>query len=354
MNSEKNKPVLHLSLHKTQLALASNNTAFLAYAREHLAALAAPAPGAPDIQVQLHWDQELTTTPTIAQGYRRLSRRLLLDEDNIIQTEILNLPGLQLQSRLVGAGLSIDASFCPPSKRLRLILKLGNKAIQERIYAILIYYLAYFPLLWRLERHEQRHPLHASAIAWPQGAAILAGLGGVGKSTLTLAFLSDPNARLLSENLILHDGKQVFSFLEPIHLDERSHKLLPNLDGRLEPTGRIYSHNRQSYRLGPSALAASATPRMFCLLRQGQKTELKPLSVAKALELTISSDLLAKELDAYFQQAAVLNLLSPSVGEFQRRIDALQELLSRVDCYELTIKPGQDLSRATDLVRSKL
>lgn len=353
MNLETSSPALHLTIHGTQLTMTSNNAAFLAYAREHLAALVAPGPGTPDIRVRLYWGQELAPAST-TNGYRRLGRQLLLGEDKIIQSGTLHLPDLQLHTQLAGAGLLIDAGFNPPSKRLQLVLKMGNKAVQERIYAALVYYLVYFPLLWRLEREAQRYPLHASAVTWPQGAAILAGLGGVGKSTLTLAFLSDPQARLLSENLILHNGEKVFSFPEPIHLDERGHKLLPNLDGRLAPTGRLYSHNRHSYQVIPSALASSATPRLFCLLRQGQKLDLKPLPIARTLEIALSSDLLAKELDAYFQQAAVLNLLSPSIGELQRRIDALHKLLSRVDCYELTIKPGQDLRRATDLVRSKL
>jgi hypothetical protein len=348
------KGALSLTIHKTRLTLESNSEDFITYARGHLAMLLSPPVETPDVHVRLHWGQQLISARSPIDDYHRLSRRLLLGKDEIVQTEILLLPGLQLRTSLAGANVSVDAAFRPPSRRMRLLMRLGGKASQDRIYAALIYYLVYFPLLWHIERTRQWYPLHASAVAWPQGAVVLAGLGGVGKSTLTLAFLSDPHARLLSENVIIHDQERVYAFPEPIHLDERSRKMLSRLNGRLKPTDRAYSHNRQSYEVPISDRVQSAKPRLFCTLRQGKKLNLRSMSAEETLEFTLSSNVLARELDEYAQQAAVLNLLSPIACSFQRRIEALQQFLNQMPCYELVVRPGENLNQVVALVRGRL
>jgi hypothetical protein len=366
---------LALNLHKVRLTLGSDNEGFLAYARQHLAALLSLSVEVPNIRVCLYWDQELiarekakkprgfaaaaallqsSSQRTSVDGCQRLGRRLFLGDNRVIQTEILGLPGLQLQTSLAGANLSVEGAFRPPSKRMDLWLRLGGQTKRERVYAALIYYLVYFPLLWYLERTRRWYPLHASAVAWPQGAVVLAGLGGIGKSTLTLAFLRDPDARLLSENLILHDQERVYAFPEPIHLDDRSRKMLTDLDGRLESTGRMFSHNRHSYEVSASARAPSSVPRLFCFLRQGKELDLNRMSAQKTLRVVMSSDVLAREVNEYAQQAAALNFLSPMTDSFQQRIDALRRILDQTTCYVLTVRPGEDLSQVVCLVREKL
>jgi len=345
-------PTLSLTLHGTWLTIESDQEAFLEYAAQHLAGWLASPTDRPDVRVRLHWNKDLMPALTHDGRYYRLGRRLLLSDNEIIQPEMLALPGLQLHSRLSAEGLAIDAAFIAPSRRLKL--GLGGHADRERIYATLIYYLVYFPLLWHIERSRRWFPLHASAVAWPQGALILSGLGGVGKSTLTLAFLDDPAAHLLSENLILHDETWVYAFPEPIHLDARSRELLSHLNGRLQLTGQVYSHGRQSYQVPASARVQSAKPRLFCLLRQGKELSLRPVPTAEAVEIVLSSDTLAKEVNEYAQQAAALNLLSPQAGQLERRVKALQKLLQGVTCYELTVRPGDPLERATAAVRGRL
>ena len=346
---------LFFTLHGTWLSLESNNDTFLAYIQEQLSAWLSPKVESPDIEIQLHWGRELIPAHVTLGSYRRLGRRLLMGDDEIIQPEFVNLPGLQLHTTLARTGLSIEAAFRVPSGiRSRLLPMFMSKPNQERIYATLVYYLIYFPLLWHIERTRQWYPLHASAVSWPQGAVILTGLGGVGKSTLTLAFLSDSSAHLLSENLILHDENLVYAFPEPIHLDNRSRKLLNHLNGRLKPTGQAYSHSRQSYEVPQSVRVQSAKPRIFCMLRQGQELGLRLVPPQKALEIILSSDMLAREVNEYAQQAAALNLLLPKTGRLQQRIEVLHKLLKKVNCYELTIRPGESLERATALVQGRL
>jgi len=60
---------LSFTIHRTWLALESNNGAFLAYAREHLADLLSSPVGKPDIQARLHWGRELVPMRASVNGY---------------------------------------------------------------------------------------------------------------------------------------------------------------------------------------------------------------------------------------------------------------------------------------------
>jgi len=345
---------LSIAIHNKRLSLESDNADFMIYARTVLASMLAPSVRTPDIRVHLHWGRELIPAGMSSGSYSRLGRRLLMDGERIVQTAVLLVPGLQVATSISGAEVVVEGAFRPLSWRMKLDLALGGRATQTRFFAALVYYLVYFPLLEHIERTCEWYPLHASGVAWPQGAVMLAGLGGVGKSTITMAFLADPDVRVLSENLILHDEESIYAFPEPIHLDKRSREMLAGLHGRLESTGKAFTHGRESYEVTMSARVESATPRLFCALRRGQGLSLRPMSRDEALEFALSSDVLARELNEYAQQAAVLNLLSPRIGARRRRIETLEQLLSGVACYELVVGSGKNLNQVVDMVREKL
>jgi len=345
---------LSISIHDTRLTLESDNADFSRYARNVLASMLVPPVEEPDIRVRLYWDQTLVSATTPADRYERLGRRLLLDGERIIQTEVLLVPGLQVAKSIAGTKFIVDGSFQPRSWRMKMGLVLGGRDAQKRIFAALTYYLVYFPLLEYLERTHEWSPLHASGIAWPQGAAILAGLGGVGKSTITMAFLADADARLLSENVILHDAERIYAFPEQIHLDTRSREMLVDVGERLQPTGESFSHSRDTFEVDPTACVKSASPTLFCCLRRGQELALTPVTREKALEFALSSNVLAKELNEYAQQAAVSSLLSSEFGGRQRQIQMLERLLSHTDCYDLVIGAGASLYQAVEMVRERV
>ena len=81
---------------------------------------------------------------------------------------------------------------------------------------------------------------------------------------------------------------------------------------------------------------------------------MRSMSAEETLEIALSSNVLARELNEYAQQAAVLNLLSPIACSFQRRIEALQQLLNQMPCYELVVRPGENLNQVVALVRPRL
>ncbi|HIP96354.1 MAG TPA: hypothetical protein EYH32_03965 [Anaerolineae bacterium] len=332
---------LTVSLHGIELELRSENPRFLRYARHYLRDLVAPTAAQAHVKVHLAWGQSIVSA-TDGQ-WDRLGRRLLRDEKRIVQTEVLALPGLQLCATATGDELEIEAGYRFPSRRSHLTYVLQGRAGETRLFVSLIYFLVYFPLFWYLERERGWYLLHAAAVAHPHGGALLAGLPGVGKSTFTLALLADPAVRLLSDNLVFHDGEQVYASPEPIHLDRRSRALLPDLGERLGPAGQAFSHGRYDYQLVPAGRADATRPRLVGILRLAPQTEARPLSRGVCLERLLAYDRLAKEVDEYNKQAAIFGLLSPRAGESRRRLEALERLLAKVDCYEIALQPGVNL-----------
>jgi len=344
---------LVLSLHGISLKLDSDNAAFISYAKEYLADLAGQESDEVDVSVRLVWGN----MDISRDGLQKIGRRLWLGDTRVVQTEILAAPGLQIGMSSAERGLTLDAIYRPVSgllSRVRAQVFGPSVSDQERRFVTAIYYLVYFPLLWCLEQERGWYVLHASAVAHPAGGIILVGLPGVGKSTLSLSFLADPTVRLLSDNLLLHDGEKVYAFPEPIHLDQRSRNLMPSLGGRFVATDRQFSHGRFDHRLTPSARAWEATPRLLCFLRFAEDVNLRPMAAAECMERVLSFDLLAKEVEEYAKYAAVFSLSRPKEGRTRARLEALERLVNQVSCYELGVQPDTNLSKVVSQVIGRL
>ncbi|MBC7249498.1 MAG: hypothetical protein H5T62_04370 [Anaerolineae bacterium] len=340
---------LRLSLHGVGLELQADNPGFLDYAHRYLHHLVGGTVERVPIKVRLAWGKSLVSADD---EYReRLGRRILLNDKGVVQTAVLALPGLQLGAALTGDGLVIEAGYRFPSHRSRLGYILQGQAGKTRLFVTLTYFLVYFPLFWYLERKRGWYLLHAAAVAHPHGGIVLAGLPGVGKSTFALALLSDPAARLLADNLVFCDGERVYAFPEPIHLDRRSRALLPDLGERLGAAGQAFSHGRYDYQLAPATRADVTSPRLVGILHLAPEGGVRSLAREVCMERLLTYDKLAKETDEYSKQAAIWDLLSPRGKQSQRRLEMLERLMSRVDCYEIAVQAGVNLRPVIEDVR---
>jgi hypothetical protein len=342
---------LLITLHDITLSLTSDNEDFLTYTRAYLPNVILTHGKRPSIDVRLLWDMEFIPNKTSPTKYDRLSRRILIGEHEIIQTQILLLPGLQLRLSEENKRISIKATFKQHRKMINVFSNLRQGIRKEQIYAALIYYLIYFPLSWYAERTLMLFPIHAGAVAMNERAILLTGLGGIGKSTITMAFLNDPQIKLLSENLVLHNHNNIFAFPEVIHLDHLSYSLLSTMTNRLKMIRKTYSHNRACYDISASDRIYKAKPVILINLRQSNKFQISPISSEKAFEMILSNDLLAREINEYSQQRAIFNFLDHNIGGYQRRFDSLREIIGGIPCYDLCIKPREDLGQIVNIIR---
>jgi hypothetical protein len=181
---------------------------------------------------------------------------------------------------------------------------------------------------------------------------VFCGLPGSGKSTLSLAFLSLPEARLLSDNIIFYGRERVFSCPEPVLVDDQSLKLIGSAGSSLHPLGPRHVFDRSWCHVDPDRLAEQTTPRLFFFVALGDKTALRPLSGEEACQRFASVNWIAQELRRYLVYRSVLGLsgtnnLCPSNGDQS----ALHALLSQGRSYELTVGWGAGFQKALDQVR---
>ena len=342
------------SLHGVRLELCADRDDFLTFARAYLDPLLDRGDARPDITVALEWGAMLDEN---SPGLEQLGRRIWAGPQRLRYTEIWQSPGLQLDIHWPdepNAPLSVRAAYTWPTRRARWFARLMPWA-RERLFVALIYYLVYFPFTWWLERRRGWTLSHASAVSAPGGGLVLSGLPGCGKSTTALAALNAPEWRIVSDNLLFTDGRQVFACPEPVHIDDKTRALVGDLAGRARPTGRRFSHHRQDYEIGPDARQPSTTPLALGFLHVGHETSVRPIDQTVAARRLMANDCLAKEWMAYQESAAAMHQVWPSIADYTQRWENVTALTQSIPCYDVAVaRDGQVLQAMQHITQAML
>lgn len=344
---------LDISMHTAACHLESSFAPFMEFAFSYLKGLVDDSVGRPVVKSRLFWNASPRRNWKDS-GYRR-GRRIFQDSSGagtarLLLAEILELPGLQIELGWQDNILLVDAYYFPTSRMARTVGRFNP--FLPRVYVILIYYLVYFPLVYSLYLSRGWHLLHAGGVEYNRSGTVFAGLPGSGKSTFILSLLSQPGIKLLSDNLLLFDSRRVFACPEPLHLSKESIKVVDRrILERLDDTQRKFSHQRQDYRLEDEGRAWGTTPQTLIFLGLAVRREHKRLAEGLALERLTGYDRMAKEINAYEQFAASLDLLvsdqeSEPTGRISGKKEALAALISQMDCWELWVEKGEDLSQS--------
>ncbi|HLY37645.1 MAG TPA: hypothetical protein VKU61_06385 [Candidatus Binatia bacterium] len=321
------------------------------------------ADGAPDIAVRVRWVEggppELTPATVFPRWPAdvRVDRHVWMGRDAILclrpddapQIAIASAPGtprrfeLRFRFALDGTGWR---GIVRRALRWRRI-----PVMRRNRLSTLLYYAVYYPVWWHLEARERAHPLHAAGVALGGRALLLAGLPGCGKSTLATALLGDPGAELLSDNVVLHDGAQLFGCFEPLLLDATTrHHVAARVE--LRPVGRVHQFARDAYhaphRTDGVPLAAAL------LVARGGSTRLERVPSTDCARMLVAVNEAAKELRRYHILAGLWSLIErDALGYAERRIADLDRLLAAVPCYWLQVRdgaPAEGVEALRDLV----
>src|SRR5262245_11536909 len=131
---------------------------------------------------------------------------MLGNPDELVWLDTQRMQGLQLRMRREPQRWSLEVAY-----RYHPAAKHPHELDDYRFrkYFSLMSHLVYYPIFWHLERSRGCVLLHASALGTPGGAVLIGGLGGVGKTTLSVALSRTPGFSLRAENLTLADGIHV-------------------------------------------------------------------------------------------------------------------------------------------------
>jgi len=278
-------------------------------------------PGAPAATVSIR--VQASRTPFISKGLRPISRGAASDGHRTVLTDACS-SGFDLLVETRGEELSVTARY-RPSPRTRA----ANVALSDRFGLLSGQVLVHYPALWRAG-WRGRVPLHAAAAATAAGTPLLAGPGGIGKSTVLVRLLG-AGAVATADNLCCADGVRCFGLREPLRVDPGP--------GR---AGGVTSHGRRERPL-PSRQPDLAPDRVV-VLERGPRTEMEEITPEEAARVLAGGTYAAGELRRYWAFAATLALATgrgpehPAIGAVAR------QYTGRLPCLRIRVGDGVAVS----------
>jgi hypothetical protein len=321
---------------------------------EHTAALlegfVGPAWSDPDIEVNGSWRAGTQSdTPFFdASGLDGFGKRMLMGHDRLVWPDTYRDKDLQLRFARRGPALQFDVAyhFRPSARKLARYPDLEAKKFFD-----LLRYLVHFPIAWHLERGRGWTLLHASAVAEDGRAVLIAGPGGSGKTTTSVALTARPGLTLVSENLLLTDGCHVWPLCEPIRLTDESLALLGAEAAGLESHGAAARLKEKSmYRLAPALAETAFMPEAIFVPQFSGSGFLRPIPPGVASETLRAINRLTLELCDYDWYSAALDLLWPAPGQGQRTLEVLRELTECTPCWALGIDRSAGVGPVVDRI----
>jgi hypothetical protein len=295
--------------------------------------LTAPEVSRPDVRVTV----ESSTAAFATGGWEVVTRGAWRRAGQVVLRDACS-SGLDLLVTPSGPTLDVVARYRPPA-----LGRAASLALRARSRLLLRAVLLQYPALWWGQRLG-RAPLHASVctLGRPAGPAVLiAGPGGVGKSTLVNAELAR-GALATCDNVCVSDGHTAWGLAEP--------RRLPAGAGARRP-GRRMPHGR---REAPwPGRAESLVPDYVLVVRRGAGRPAPALASCPppcAARSLAAGTYMAGELRRYWAFAATL-ALATGTGDTHPAVTGIAEALTaRLPCLGLTLgeQPGTLLGDALD------
>lgn len=213
-----------------------------------------------------------------------------------------------------------------PERSAALLLRGRRRALQAQV-------LLHYPTLW-WAGVRGLSPLHAAVVEVEGVVVMLAGPGGVGKSSL-LAREIAAGGVAMCDNLAVSDGTRIHGLAEPMRIEasqaSRAHAI--------GAVGARTTHGRRDHAWGerPDVLV----PDLLVAVRRGDADRATvrsapPATVARTL---VAGTFAAGELRRFWPMCAVLALATGLGPEVSPVVEVARLLTERVPCVELALGP---------------
>jgi hypothetical protein len=223
--------------------------------------------------------------PFDTRGWVRLTRDAWCREGHVV-VENVATSGFDMHLRWEDQVPEVVFRWCPPHTTRAAGLLLRQRA-RLLVRAVLLQY----PVLW-VASTRGRAPMHAPALSMgAHGPALLAGPGGVGKTTLVEEEIGAGGVAT-GDNLSVGDGRTVWGVVEPMRTRRG--------------TGRPALHGRREARL--DRRVATLEPRLLAVLQRGTRRRVEACHPETAARALVASTYAAGELRRYWPLHAVLAL----------------------------------------------
>jgi hypothetical protein len=222
----------------------------------------------------------------------------------------------------IGQELTVTARY-RPSRQTRL----ANRALRHRFALLAGQVLVHYPVLWRAS-WRGRVPLHVSVMSGSTGTPMLAGPGGVGKSTVLRTALA-AGAVATADNLCCTDGAVCYGLAEPLRTDAAG------------STGEATSHGRVEEPF--ASRVPALVPDRVVVLQRGPRTSVQRGTPDLAASALAGGTYAAGELRRYWQFAATLGLATGRVPAHPPVSDVAAAYAQRLPCLRVRVGDGDAL-----------
>ena len=262
-------------------------------------------------------------------GARPVTRGVSVAPDGTTTIDDVGGSGHAQQWSCTGDELVVRTRWCPAPGALA-----ARHALRTRFRALRGQVLLHHPVLWWAAVRGLA-PLHVSVLDIDGTSVLLAGPGGVGKSSLVARELA-AGGRAVCDNLAVSDGTTTFGLSEPLKLPPEAGS--PS-DGPVAPHGR-------RERPWPERLPA-LRPQLVVVLRRGDAAlaTVRPTTAAAACRELVAGTFTAGELRRFWPLAASLALATDR-GPAVPPVEAVAaRLVQDLPCVEVRLGriPGDPL-----------
>ncbi len=281
-------------------------------------------------------------------GLDAFGKRMHLGPDVLVWSDTHRDRNLQLRFRRQGNVPVFDVAYHyrPSTKKLAKYDDFHRKK-----YFDLLRYLVLFPMAWHLERTRGWILIHAAAVLDGGRAVLIAGPGGSGKTTTSVALASRAGMPLLTENLVFSDGENVYPVEEPLRLTDESMGLLGDAaDGLLGFRSVGGGKHKALFLLPAQRVSDAARPAMVFLPQFSEQGFARRITPAAACEQLQATNRLTLEINDYDWYTAALDLLWPQPGGAAARLAALQRLTATTPCFALGIDRSGGVEPVVDVI----
>ena len=219
------------------------------------------------------------------------------------------------------AKIRVEARYRPPIRD-----RVAALALRSRFHLLTRAVLLQYPALWAAGTRG-RMPLHAAALRIGTEVLLLAGPGGVGRSTMLLEALGSSDAAgdtrcACSDNLSVSDGQAVHGLVEPIRIECAGGRRMPHGRGECELPNR----------------AKVLVPDRVVVLRRarGGVPTARPITARRAADVLAAGTYMAGELRRYWAFAATL-ALATGRGPACPRVTDVATAFARLPAVEITL-----------------
>lgn len=269
----------------------------------------------------VHLELQAGRQPFDVSGWTLIGRGTWADPPRAVLADACS-SGFDLLIEPCGSVLRVAARYCPaPATRA------ANMLLSTRFKLLGTQTLLHYPALW-WAAHRGRVPLHVSVTSGADGVTMIAGPGGVGKSTLLSAGL--PFGELATaDNLCACDTLVAYGLAEPlrVHATAGGAPAAP--------------HGRREVRL--VGRVPSLKPDRLVVLRRGiagAQTVVRPISPGEAARELVAGTYMAGELRRFWPFAATL-ALATGMGPAQPDVSGVAaSLAARLPCIEVRVAHG--------------